>query len=403
MFRKGQIRKRWVAGILAAALVASGIGIMQADAATGIELPEGGASITVSISDSNEMAELASDVKVYLYQVATVDASGKYTAIGSFEGLQDEINKKKEKAEDWKTVTEKAREIAGNLDDETGEWKKNNNVTVSGTLNLSENGKNVYTIENEEGLGLYLIAAERVYDSEYTMAYDLMPSLVAVPGNNYNGTDESDDGWIYEMNVSLSTKWESEPLTGSLTITKNLEGYNADIGGATFVFEVIAKDTEGQVVYTGKVSTQFTGTETSKKIIIDNIPAGAVVEVEEIYQGSSYELSSGSVNSQNTKIVAKEQVENGGAESAARVSFENKYNGGTTGGSSVTNHFSYLGNNGWEWKPVSDNTTTENGKSKVEMDETEEKKNEVEPSTNEDVTDGNAKASYQADKIMEAE
>ncbi len=173
----------------------------------------------------------------------------------------------------------------------------------------------------------------------YTYTY--MPTLVSLPSK------EAEDGvintagpgeWLYQMDVTLKP---SQALRhGSLEIVKTLQAYETK-DPATFVFDVEAV-LDGNVVYSNVVSITFTEAG-QKKTILEGIPVGAEVTVEEVYSGASYTLVS--EGTQTATIVANE---------VASVAFTNDYDETNRGGGSVTNHFANSEEEGWGWTPIPD-------------------------------------------------
>ena len=170
--------------------------------------------------------------------------------------------------------------------------------------------------------GLYLIAARDVESPQYI--YSFTPYLVSLPGNDY-GQEGAPDDWKYEVTVSL--KPSREDRYGDLEIIKSLKTFNSTLGGADFIFSIEAEK-DGVIVYSDVKSIVFDGAGTKSIKIAEQIPAGAVVTVTEVYSGASYEVISDLT--QTETIIAEETVS---------VNFTNDYNDGLNGGTSVVNHF----------------------------------------------------------------
>lgn len=266
-----------------------------------------------------ELLELKTEVD--LYKVADVNASGKYIApaAGSevstelYNALKESLEKVSAQttAEEWLTMAGWAMEIVDDM----------GNPSPAGhtTLNpASGEGMEIRDLST----GLYLIAAHDVESSQYI--YSFTPYLVSLPGNDY-GQEEAPDDWKYEVTVSL--KPSREDRYGDLEIIKSLKTFNSTLGGADFIFSIEAEK-DGVIVYSDVKSIVFDGAGTKSIKIAEQIPAGAVVTVTEVYSGASYEMISDPTQTQT--IIAEETVS---------VSFTNDYNDGLNGGTSVVNHF----------------------------------------------------------------
>lgn len=320
-------RIKQIGGILLSlAVVCSVLTFSDVYAAPGIETDKEDCSITVDItgSDFRELKEPGRKITVNLYKVATVSAGGKYEPEESFadalRGLEDVSDQTT--AEEWETFAAAAKEV---VDQEK--------ITKTAEI-FVEGGKGS---KKDLGVGLYLIDTPDVLSD--TNRYLFTPYLISLPGNNYR-EDHPDDSWIYHITVGL--KPEKKDLFGKLIIEKMLNGYNESLKGSTFVFQVEAVKTdvdteEMRKVYSDVVSMDFQGAG-SQSLIVEKIPAGAVVTVTEVYSGASYELDTD--KTVTATIIADEVVEASLGE-IAKVSFVNSFKDGTNGGGGAVNHFTY--------------------------------------------------------------
>ena len=135
---------------------------------------------------------------------------------------------------------------------------------------------------------------------------------------------------------------------GDLRITKCLPTYEMS-EPATFVFDVVAKDDDKNVVYSNVAVLTLT-TENTKSTILHHIPAGSHVTVTERYTGNHYTLDCAA--NQTTDIVAGHTV---------TVNFTNEYSEEDRGGHGLANVFRPT-NNGWEFfdRPEDEATSTPN-------------------------------------------
>lgn len=281
-------------------------------------------------------------INVQLYRVASVSAGGTYTVTDAFQGKENDLALStvngKTTAEEWQAKAETAAEVveAGGLQAAAAQNILEKDETAESGLKDTISGLST---------GLYLVYVEKdtVKTEEYV--YNFTPFLVSLPGNDYDvagdGKENSDDTWQYDVTVGL--KPGRKPLLGGLEISKTLEGYNAKLGKAVFVFDITAVK-GNETVYSNVVSLEFDGTEASKTVWVDGIPAGSVATVKEVYSGSSYEQASS--DPQPVKIIPAGE----NRQSSGTVSFANRYDGRVNGGGGVENHFEYIEeDNGGRW------------------------------------------------------
>lgn len=192
------------------------------------------------------------------------------------------------------------------------------------------------------------------YSDRYTYTFE--PQLIALPGRmllNEDGTVQSNETsnneipWQYDLAVTL--KPEQALRFGILEIVKNLPVYEAG-ETAVFVFRVDAykDETRTKLLYSGVHPLTFSDAGVQRIRIENRIPAGAYVEVSEDYPGPNYRLAGEAV--QTAVIPAPD----GG--DYASVTYTNVYQGTTTYGGAVINHFEYHaeggetgGDAGWNW------------------------------------------------------
>ena len=111
-------------------------------------------------------------------------------------------------------------------------------------------------------------------------------------------------------------------------------------------------------MYDNVVSITFAqGEPLTKSVVIDNLPAGSVVTVKEVYSGGSYIIKPGTSDSAEETVAADE---------VKPVQFENTYNDRTISGYGVTNHYTYkvkevdgIEIGGYDWEQWRDNTGNE--------------------------------------------
>lgn len=276
-------------------------------------------SVSFSVSgEGNELTAADTDIKVNLYKVADVDVSGNYTATKDFTGLNVSsvsADNKDAAASEW---ADRAKEAQKMLKE---------SVEPTATVTLAKG------IGSKDGLatGLYLVDTPEVVTTNYT--YTFTPYLVSLPTNNYysNGNDT----WIYDLTDTnaIGLKPEEHARYGDLKINKTLANHNATTGKkATFVFKIEITPLKGKTE-TRIESLDFEAAGDSS-VTITKIPAGAKVEVTEVYSGASYKLTS--ANDQTATIVATDR---GSTNTPASVSFTNDIDDNMNGGYGVKNNF----------------------------------------------------------------
>ncbi len=325
---KSKWKKRYlVGGLLLALAVAETFNYLPAlYAANKIDLTAP-CSLTLQVADNGAYAEELKKItlEAKLYRVASFDVNGKYTAVEGFESL--EIENFTEGEGDWEQAAAEAEELAA-------ENSADAELQIVNGTGTAENLKE----------GIYLVLVEKGITELYE--YSFQPYFIALPDNPYYHTSQQgEDNWQYDVTGTL--KPEQKPRYGSLRIRKNLSAYNTSLKEVTFVFQVEGVDGEGNSVYSNVVSTTHSAAG-EKEVLIENIPAGTVVTVTEVYSGASYRLET-----------APEQTVTILAEDVVGVEFSNTYDDELTPGYGVTNHFDYDEDSGWQWSERIDSSTVQ--------------------------------------------
>lgn len=216
-------------------------------------------------------------------------------------------------------------------------------------------------VEEESGSPSYMTNTVTLAKSS-RRTYQFATELVMVPTKApWNDAINSGNPSEWDFDVEVYLKPAVLGVGGDLEIVKILdtyeyrkktnEGKTRDIiDNATFVFEVTAYEwrnedgSVGPVVFHDFVSTTFTDS-TSKKVLVQDIPVGSYVTVEEVYSGRSYHAT---VDTVQTTMITPDQT--------AVVKFRNDYDGRHGGGGSVTNNFKFDADN-WTVEQISDNST----------------------------------------------
>ena len=127
-----------------------------------------------------------------------------------------------------------------------------------------------------------------------TNSYSFRPILVAVPSTNQDTSQDmttDQTPWVFDLNVYL--KPSEKPLYGNLKIIKQLIVQENRIKNTPMiaVFKITGKDAEGTVVYRNVASITIPGDQ--DYVVLEHIPVGTVITVEERYDGSGYKKISG--------------------------------------------------------------------------------------------------------------
>ncbi len=327
--KKAKIKSRWAALTVVLALLGLTVRMDVAYGAIGIETDKKGSmefevgAKTYTGPEGSEvdyetlnLGSLAIPVK--LYRVASVNVSGKYTALPPYTSLTGLGSVDAgTNAGTWASFADAAHAIAEPLPDAEGNTPEGDKPYKELTLeNAHGRAENLET-------GLYLVSAQEVVTAEYI--YSFQPYLVSLPGNACDASDpDSSDDWLYDVTVGLKPSRENR--YGDLEIRKTLDTYNATLGGAAFIFEISAE--KDGIVYNDVVSVVFDGAGTKSVKIEGRIPAGALVTVKEIYSGASYEAVAGT---EKTETIIADQL--------VSVTFRNDYDERLNGGTSIVNHF----------------------------------------------------------------
>lgn len=322
---------------LAAITVLSAAGLSNVYGALGVETDRE-CSLTFTLDeaefDDDELRDLEIPVKVYKVADITEEAQYDTTGYADFAGLGLENVSSTTSAEEWAQMAEDAMKIV-----------KTKGIASTADVKVTKpEGATEFTGEiNNLETGMYLVQAETVQTREYT--YDFTPYLVSLPNNYYS--KETPDDWVYDVTTGM--KPQQTQRYGDLEIVKDLTEYNASLKDALFVFQVEGTR-DGKKVYSDVVSIKFNQAG-EKSVLVEDLPAGTVVTVKEVYAGGSYSNTSG--ETQEAVIVAEGVTDN-----PASVSFTNTYNGKLIPGTGIVNHIE-IENGNWDWKQWSDNTDSE--------------------------------------------
>ncbi len=201
---------------------------------------------------------------------------------------------------------------------------------------------------NEYGNADIDIIATRAFSDDYEFIFE--PQMITVPTKVvYEGEkaiqqyNTAYGEWTNTLSIVAKPDWK--PRFGDLKIVKALSNY-IGTDPATFVYNVKATTGEGEkqkTVFSDVVAIHY---PIETEVTIERqIPVGAKVTVEEVYEGSRYEAVG--VITQNTEILSPRD-----GNAPASVTFENKHNNTDTGGYGVVNNFTRDKNSetGWNYE-----------------------------------------------------
>lgn len=313
--------KKGSAIILAAALVFSALALPEAYAAGPIDVSRTDCAMTINCGMQIDAATGTSisssfdDVKneefdIKIFRVATVDVSGKYTAVDAFKNVElfTATDDNKDTVSFGKWVNEKLTSTTP-----SSEWADVavalKALTAGADLSVTTDDMDPYQMKTKtEGstsveftgleTGLYLIDAQRLLTDQYR--YEFSPYLISLPNNYYYENVEkaessnppievpaNADEWIYNLKegYAIGLKPARFDRYGYIKIEKDVPVLNIETPGEVFVYEVTAKAADDTVVYNDVVTIDY-----SEKhyVMAGPIPAMADVTVEEVYKGASY-------------------------------------------------------------------------------------------------------------------
>lgn len=262
-----------------------------------------------------------------LYRVAKVDASYNYTPVAGFDSLAtyNVQNFKSLTAEEIRTLTEKAAELAANTE-----------LAATAKAVTFNSGEAMAT-----GLdtGLYLLVIDEFTTENGVWRVTSEPALLPVPvvtGETTSGWDGSDN-----YDVAATVKLNIEPALTKIRITKQLPEYSALQGPASFVFRVDAVNDKSETVFSNVYAMTFTDAG-SQELVIDNIPVNSQVTVTEVYSGTSYTPDGSGEVQLTAQPMAKNEDGTETLPEGNTAAFVNRNNNRRSYGTAVTNAFSYV-------------------------------------------------------------
>lgn len=330
-----------VAGLLALAAILCNV--PRALAAGSVDMEEKG-TLILALPEDDMAADMAlikggaadGELNVHAWKLADMLETGGYGPSGEFQELDIAEGQ-------WREISQDALDMIYDLDqDGNPVGEPGIPAAYDGTVHVAEDGK-LAEAEAFSGmdLGLYLVVVDPAQSPGY--AYTFTPMLVSLPWSESQYEDTADHTWQYTREAFL--KPAREPRYGSIRIAKELTDYNVSQGDVTFVFDVVARESEdpdSKIVYSNVVSLTFSAAGI-KEAVLEHIPAGAVVTVTEVYSGANCELTDSPAGS---RVVTTDGEEG----SPITFSFENRYDEEAKSGYGVENRFRYdTERNTYQW------------------------------------------------------
>ena len=310
--------------------------------------PSDSNTLTVmAIKDSNLAKDVAAGttVEVDVYKIASAEQDEtyetfNYTLEDAFTGLNIEGAQNGTVA--WDYIEDKdTASIAREALDAVGKFEvdKTTMTLVAG----SDDEDKATATADFSGLdhGLYLVVPhgngeEPLVASGKYYKYAFLPSVVALPTKlsaNYDemgyldpdATIKTSDAGSWSDKVTIALKVTEKPLYGSLKIVKKV----TEFAGSPFTCKFRIESTEDSPwVYQNTAAVTVSSAD-GGEVVIDQIPAGAIVTVEEVYAGAGYEFVSSDCDGKEFTIPSDAAVKAG--EILPTATFTNKPNNGTEG------------------------------------------------------------------------
>lgn len=376
---------RLLIGVLVCSLLASCVlGFSQAKAADPIDLSKD-VSFTFGFSSEEQAKDLGNDnVVVDLYKIANAVKEPKYDSYefqfetGSvYEGKVD-LTKTDDKGDpDWAAISAQAAGVAlasgtpvltgGAVNNPREKLDKDDNgdPLTPGLYLIIARGKDLVDKNGDPDQSLYVktIEDEKGNKTTVTIAnselleYQFQPFVYALPSRNNeadhtNNTANTSDEWEYDIELIYDAiaeiKATTIPRLGSLQINKEILNYEKTTP-VTVVFKVTGTYTHPYLPdikqsFNRIVSMQFTDANI-ESVLIENLPAGMVMTITEVYPGAGYHVVLPASGTENQTIVAHDIVL--GKVTIVESNFQNDYNGDDKHGYGIINHFVKHENGSW--------------------------------------------------------
>ena len=266
-------------------------------------------SLTISLAEGiRQLADTEFSVRIFRF--AEMDENANLTLLEDYQSITEDLSRLKGPDSPERTaLLEKLPELLLAVIQEK-------NLRVDELI--VSNGKREIT-----GLepGLYLIVPEETVTTQEA-SYTMQPLIISLP----NGSPTEEGYWQYDVEVFLKATVDE---SGSARIVKTLNSCNVSLGGADAVFRITGR-LDGSIVYRNVISLHF-GNPGTQEYVIDNLPKGTVLTVEEVYSGGAYRPANG-----DSTLKTSDPVPAGGV---TEVRFVNEYDDTLVQSTSVVNSF----------------------------------------------------------------
>ena len=307
-------------------------------------------ALTVSLPGGEFGEDAASaGVQVELYKVANAVAvpghdTLRYEAVGAFAGMQlaDQSETgtwERLAAEAGRIVKEQQAGLTPAASAPAGTRMESLSAGVYVAIAHGTAAGDWFTELKNEDNETVLVSVARSELYEYYFEPELIALPTKAPDESGSASTAGSGEWLYELNPVL--KATRAQRLGDLEIVKTLKSYLAP-ENALFIFSVTVT-LDGVKSPARVYSLNFTDAG-KKSLVIRGIPAGASVEIREIYGGAVY-TAVGDVS----KTVTIE------ADALVSAGFANEYSDTGRSGHGVENHFT-LGEDGWIWEKRADSS-----------------------------------------------
>ena len=189
-----KLRKKYLAGFLAAAAVVTGVAARAGLCGAGC----GGRQNVLPDGQHRGGRFLIEDLErtrweVRLYRIASVDAKGEYTATEGFESLEDGIDGVTAAA-DWIRWRQERRRLFFRGREDAGS-------EADAVITMADGEGTVQDLST----GLYILLSETAETALYE--YTFQPAVALLPGPEYEGNETTSQGdWIYDQTTVLKIR-----------------------------------------------------------------------------------------------------------------------------------------------------------------------------------------------------
>ena len=188
-------------------------------------------------------------------------------------------------------------------------------------------------------------------DAEYTITISAKSEEALDLNRGENGVFVTTTTYTILINGENSIDVTNWMIFGDLEIVKDLTSYEVS-GSVSFVFSVTAT-LDDKVVFDDVYGLTFDEAGSKSIYIIDEIPVGAKVVVQEIYGGAGYKVNS---DARIETTIVPRYTDDSESPGITTVVFENRYDDSLKQGFGIVNKFEYT-EDGWTYDNEGDSET----------------------------------------------